>query len=472
MSASAHFSYEFIQQFAYECKQRLTGSVLKEAYTLSKDELVLLFEQNGQSIRFRMITRFQTAYLFWDEDWSEIKGSNAQPCFEHSFGLTIQAIHLHEGNRSFEMQLNDDHYLLFKCYGALTNVVEIIDNEVSDVFRFQIANDWNMPQQVYPKVDVATLKTIYTYSIYKNEHDEVILSLVPLPFTPLAQTHSAIEAAHLFAKYALSHQTFKEKKQHYLHLFSGELKRINTQIKQIQHALAGLLSAIPDEEIGHIIMANLHELTSVPPSVELFDFYRNKTITIKLKTDLSAAENAAYYYRRAKNKQLEINQHENKLQAYEEKRIQLEHQLKLVQEATQLKALKNFDKQTQKEQPFPFRRFMIEGFEVWVGKNANNNDLLTQKHAHKNDWWLHAKDVTGSHVIIKHKSGKKLPESVLLSAAGIAAYYSKHKGNSLAPVSYTLKKFVRKPKGFAPGQVVLDREEVMMVEPTLPENNQ
>jgi predicted ribosome quality control (RQC) complex YloA/Tae2 family protein len=101
-----------------------------------------------------------------------------------------------------------------------------------------------------------------------------------------------------------------------------------------------------------------------------------------------------------------------------------------------------------------------------VGKNAANNDLLTIRYAHKNDLWLHAKDVSGSHVVIKQQS-QTFPIAVITYAAQLAAYYSKLKGSTLVPVSYTLKKYVRKPKGMEPGQVIVDREEVILVEPKL-----
>jgi predicted ribosome quality control (RQC) complex YloA/Tae2 family protein len=103
-----------------------------------------------------------------------------------------------------------------------------------------------------------------------------------------------------------------------------------------------------------------------------------------------------------------------------------------------------------------------------VGKNARNNDLLTQKHTHKEDLWLHAKDVSGSHVVLKHRSGKPFPEDVIEIAAELAAYYSRRKRDSLCPVSYTPKKYVRKPKGAEPGAVVLEREKVLLVQPRNP----
>jgi predicted ribosome quality control (RQC) complex YloA/Tae2 family protein len=117
----------------------------------------------------------------------------------------------------------------------------------------------------------------------------------------------------------------------------------------------------------------------------------------------------------------------------------------------------------------PFRQFECDGFLIWVGKSAANNDELTLRHSHKNDLWLHAKDVTGSHVLVKWKAGKEFPKKVIERAAQLAAYYSKLKGSGWVPVSYTLKKFVRKPKGSEPGQVLVDKEEVVMVEPKVSE---
>ncbi|MDX5346758.1 MAG: NFACT RNA binding domain-containing protein, partial [Hymenobacteraceae bacterium] len=115
-----------------------------------------------------------------------------------------------------------------------------------------------------------------------------------------------------------------------------------------------------------------------------------------------------------------------------------------------------------------FKEFEHQGFKILVGKSAQNNDLLTQKHAHKEDLWLHAKDVSGSHVVVKHQAGKNFPEPVIEKAAQLAAFYSKRKNDSLCPVMYTPKKFVRKPKGAAAGAVFVEREKVILVSPQNP----
>ena len=115
--------------------------------------------------------------------------------------------------------------------------------------------------------------------------------------------------------------------------------------------------------------------------------------------------------------------------------------------------------------PLPYHEFEFRGYRIWVGKNAQANDTLTSKYSHKEDLWLHAKDVSGSHVLIKHQSGKKFPKDVIEYAASLAAYNSKRRTESLCPVIVTPRKFVRKRKGDPAGAVVVDREEVVMVEP-------
>jgi predicted ribosome quality control (RQC) complex YloA/Tae2 family protein len=113
----------------------------------------------------------------------------------------------------------------------------------------------------------------------------------------------------------------------------------------------------------------------------------------------------------------------------------------------------------------PYHEFEFRGYRILVGKNAQGNDELTSRYSYKEDLWLHAKDVSGSHVLIKHQSGKKIPKDVIEYAASLAAYNSKRKTESLCPVIVTPRKFVRKRKGDPPGAVIVEREDVIMVEP-------
>jgi predicted ribosome quality control (RQC) complex YloA/Tae2 family protein len=79
--------------------------------------------------------------------------------------------------------------------------------------------------------------------------------------------------------------------------------------------------------------------------------------------------------------------------------------------------------------------------------------------------WLHARDVSGSHVIIRNPQNQTVPKHVIEQAASIAAYYSKRQTETLCPVIVTPKKYVRKTRDLLPGQVIVDREEVVIVRP-------
>lgn len=122
------------------------------------------------------------------------------------------------------------------------------------------------------------------------------------------------------------------------------------------------------------------------------------------------------------------------------------------------------------EEQFPFRRFTVAGgFEVWVGKNSANNDLLTMKYAKPNDLWFHARGSSGSHTVLKVPDPARPPSrEAIHAAAGIAAYYSKMRNASSVPVAYCERKYVRKTKGLAEGAVYLDREKVILAPPKLP----
>ena len=126
-------------------------------------------------------------------------------------------------------------------------------------------------------------------------------------------------------------------------------------------------------------------------------------------------------------------------------------------------------KKSGKELP-PFRIFsVVGGYEVWVGKSSANNDLLTMKYAKPNDLWFHVRGASGSHTVLKVPGGsEKPPKEAIRQAASIAVYYSKMRKAGRVPVAYCERKYVRKPKGMAAGAVILEREEVIFVEPKLP----
>jgi predicted ribosome quality control (RQC) complex YloA/Tae2 family protein len=98
-----------------------------------------------------------------------------------------------------------------------------------------------------------------------------------------------------------------------------------------------------------------------------------------------------------------------------------------------------------------------------VGRGAAENDALTRSVARGNDLWLHARGVTGAHVVVRLDRGKAPDQETLLDAAHLAVHFSDARGEPQADVAYTRAKHVRKPKGAAPGAVVYAQEKVVLL---------
>lgn len=112
----------------------------------------------------------------------------------------------------------------------------------------------------------------------------------------------------------------------------------------------------------------------------------------------------------------------------------------------------------------PYRSFRsLAGTAILVGKGAAANDTLTLRTARGNDLWLHARGVTGAHVVVRLEKGKAPDQETLLDAAHLALHFSDARGAPQADVAYTRVKHVRKPKGSAPGAVTYSQEKVLLL---------
>lgn len=123
-----------------------------------------------------------------------------------------------------------------------------------------------------------------------------------------------------------------------------------------------------------------------------------------------------------------------------------------------MKNIKGFRKyfEGKNKEKFPdIKKFEIEGFVVYMGRDAKSNDHLTFNIADKEDIWMHAKGVPGSHLVIRVR--ENLPtDSVIKAAAEIAKKNSKGKDIEFLPVVYCQRRFVKKDPGMNDGQVKVD----------------
>ena len=115
----------------------------------------------------------------------------------------------------------------------------------------------------------------------------------------------------------------------------------------------------------------------------------------------------------------------------------------------------------------PERVVTQDGFVMWVGRNSRQNEIATFDKGGGADYWLHARDVPGAHVVIKF-DGRPIPDNVIHRAAEIAAYYSPRRNETNVLVDVTQRKYVKKIKGAGPGMVTYRNETTRSVNPQGP----
>jgi predicted ribosome quality control (RQC) complex YloA/Tae2 family protein len=427
--------------------ERCLGITLQEGYTLvfkffGNRPNLLVFQGNTVSERFNQ-NLLTDEHLLLDQ-------------FDRPLDQSYEAY----------QQAGYDHRVLFPTFGKLVN--DWIRNHAVPG-----QDQWSVIQEVLQRLNDPT------YYLTRLDHKPT-LSL--LPVGEIQQEFSdPVEAANRFYTNYNGRSTFDREKSELLRLLEKQRKRAEALIDVNMQRLLSREEGVSHEEMGHILMANLHDVAETPGGrsperVTLYDFYRDQPVTLKLKPDLSPQRNAENFYRKAKNEKLEEEHLTNQVAAREQEIIRIDQHLLAVPALQTLKELRRYVKQhgllttnglalgDDSKGPL-FKEVTVAGFRVVIGRNARNNDLLTQKFSYKEDLWLHARDVTGSHVLIKHQAGKTFPKNVIERAAELAAWYSKRRTDSLCPVTVTPKKFVRKPKGLAEGQVLVEKESVVMVVP-------
>lgn len=263
------------------------------------------------------------------------------------------------------------------------------------------------------------------------------------------------------------------------------------------HALEESARAEEYRQIGELILANLHRIEPGADSATVTDYYDPATPerTLVLDPDLTPQENAEAFFRRyRKARDGRARQQAQWERAGEDLRALYAAQSRL-REARHLEELRALREEmvhagllraeaAPSEPAEPARRVpdfqgkkirtvvTPEGFTIYVGENSEANDYLTGRIASPNDLWLHVRAAASAHVVIRtHNRPESVPLSVIRRAALLAARSSAAKHSSLVPVDYTLKKYVRKPRGAAPGTVLYQNEKTIYVSPTDPEEN-
>ena len=261
----------------------------------------------------------------------------------------------------------------------------------------------------------------------------------------------------------------RQKSASMVRLLKTQVERCEKKLALQEEELAGAARMEEYRIMGEVLNANLFALKKGMEEATLPNWYdpEGGSLTIPLDVRLTPSQNAQKYFRKYQKarsaRQIAQEQKEKTLQELD----YLEGLLLDVDKCTGESELeeirselvrtgymkRNTNRRQQRSLPGsrPYRYVSGDGIDILVGKNAVQNDRLTAE-APPEAVWLHAKDMPGSHVIIRAEG--EIPPQTLKQAAMLAAWYSKGRRSSMVPVDYTRRRYVKKPSGAAPGKVI------------------
>lgn len=254
-------------------------------------------------------------------------------------------------------------------------------------------------------------------------------------------------------------------------------KWYNTNLSKKESALNNLLSkkesfknAAELKHFGDLILAFGHQISPDSNFLECDDYETGKKVSIVINPKKTAQENAADYYKNFKKSLSGAQEIDHDIEIA---RIQIE---KLNKQYEEIKNEKNpvkieqlLRKDTTPKQKIkknhPGLEYYDNGWTIYVGRDANENDELLRHHVRGEDLWMHVRDFPGGYVFVKAQKGKTVPLEILLDAGNLAVYYSKARNAGTTDLYYTHVKYLRRAKNGPKGLVIPTQEKNLCIKP-------
>ncbi len=260
------------------------------------------------------------------------------------------------------------------------------------------------------------------------------------------------------------------------------VRRLERRMHKIEMDIRQAANYEQYRRMGELLQINFKRIRKGMPSIVVEDVYSEShdRLEIPLDPSLSPNENAESYFKRYRKgregldllkRRLEISRGE--LAELSRVRDELQHDFETAFKRHQAEITSLIPRQAEPGEVaprLPYRPYTLStGLTIFIGRDGADNDRTTFEFAKPYELWFHAQQCAGSHVVMKFPNKSFEPSKrEIEETAAIAAYYSKARNDTLVPVIYTLRKYVRKPRKAKPGLVVVEREKSVMVVPSKP----
>ena len=266
-----------------------------------------------------------------------------------------------------------------------------------------------------------------------------------------------------------------------------ELKKIiKNKITHLQTKYDNLLNDLDKanqnliyNDWGILLQANLYKVKKGMSKITVENFFNNnEPIDINLNPMLDASHNLAKFFQKAKKAknglvmiklQLEITL--NEINYLDEISSQIDFAStidldEIKDELVRNKYIKKSKQVKPKSKKINLTKYILNGNEIYCGKNNIQNEYITHKLANHNDWWFHVKDAPGSHVLFKIPDPSYvLTEEDIRYCANIASCFSKTSISSSVPVDYLQVKYIKKIPGTKGSRVTYTNQKTIYIDP-------
>lgn len=303
-------------------------------------------------------------------------------------------------------------------------------------------------------------------------------SFAAVPFDKSGQTFDSLsELLDVFYQDKAERDRVNQQSSDLIHRVQTELDKNIKKLAKQEKELAATENAEELRQKGELLTTYLSMVPNNQDQVELDNYYTNEKITIALDKSLTPNQNAQRYFKKYQKlkeavKHLTglIEETKHTITYLESVETALSHASisdieDIREELVETGFVKRRTRDKRHKRKKPEQYLASDGKTIiMVGRNNLQNDELTFKMAKKGELWFHAKDIPGSHVLIKDNLNPS--DEVKTDAAELAAYYSKARLSNLIQVDMIEAKKLNKPTGAKPGFVTYTGQKTLRVTPT------
>lgn len=303
-------------------------------------------------------------------------------------------------------------------------------------------------------------------------------SFAAVPFDKSGQTFDSLsELLDVFYQDKAERDRVNQQSSDLIHRVQTELDKNIKKLAKQEKELAATENAEEFRQKGELLTTYLSMVPNNQDQVELDNYYTNEKITIALDKSLTPNQNAQRYFKKYQKlkeavKHLTglIEETKHTITYLESVETALSHASisdieDIREELVETGFVKRRTRDKRHKRKKPEQYLASDGKTIiMVGRNNLQNDELTFKMAKKGELWFHAKDIPGSHVLIKDNLNPS--DEVKTDAAELAAYYSKARLSNLIQVDIIEAKKLNKPTGAKPGFVTYTGQKTLRVTPT------